>query len=146
MLYEYIMGKSFQKGGTFFSAATFFQLRLSGCRTITKVNNSTPGTPLELHFLSFKGRLDGCTPLCTYRSRTCTTMVFSWCSRMGFLGIIYIYITITHKYPLYRAYSSGFPMTGYVGRGTSKYPLSLGVWYFLTYLEDGLPGLGWFSG
>ncbi len=32
------------------------------------------------------------------RSRTCTTMVFSWCSRWGFLGII------THKYLLYRAY------------------------------------------
>ena len=45
------------------------------------------------------------------------TYVYPWyllCSRMGFLG------TITHKYPIYRAYSSGFPMTGYVGiRGTS---------------------------
>ena len=35
---------------------------------------------------------DGCTP------NVRVPMVFSWCSTLGFLGIV------THKYPLYRAY------------------------------------------
>ena len=39
------------------------------------------------------------------RSRTCGPHGM-YCVLLGFLGII------THKHPLYRAYSSGFPMTG----------------------------------
>ena len=38
------------------------------------------------------------------RSRTCTIKWYLLCSTLGFLGM-----NKTHKYPLYRAYSLGFP-------------------------------------
>ena len=56
---------------------------------------------------------------------------------------------ITHIYPLYRAYSSGFPMTGYVGIGvhpclspelTGKASDDLGALVFETHSSGGLGG------
>ena len=49
-----------------------------------------------------------------------------YCVFLGFLGI-------THKYPLYRAYI-GVSHKGYVGRGTSNYPLTLSETSILSIL------------